>query len=502
MAEQLQIPLPMWRVQYQLLGGHRRILGTLVISLTVLIVAVVGIRQLFKKEPYGVICDWTLYFLGPIQCIVLVLGGCNAIYRAMLRDYESRMIESHRLTPMSNLAVVLGYLLGATLQILPLWLTLFLAGFVFSKLASSLTVMPWIAGNLFILNGSITLWSAVVFLGMRPEKPFQPNGILIGAASLTPALALLPGTGIVLNIYPILLGIWIMNGRIPVSREAMVTVALIGFGFTLFWVLAAATKYRRPDLPALNGARGLVLLLLTMVISTAGIVAFERATGTFGRGRLNLPDGSTGQWIATMIGGLLLAAVPIAGAVKCQVLGTRGTALRGWGDRVSPAAVAFLGAALVCGLMAIVGVTVWRDIFPRILEDDRRNALIGSAWLLSATACLIGTLSLLFVFQIGYTVMRSPKFLVLLFLVVGWAGPPLLDFARATYVQEELGRGMSFSWLLGCSPPGTMIAAWYVPDLNLIPGFTIQTAVCLVVAIVAAQCRRRVGRTPAGGSNA
>jgi len=492
MAEQLQIPLPMWRVQYQLLGGSRRIFGTLAISLTVLIVAVAGIRRLFMQESFGVICDWALYFLGPIQCVVLVLGGCNAVYRALLRDYESRMIESHRLTPMSNLAVVLGYLFGATLQILPLWATLFLCGFVFSKLASTLTVMPWIAGNLSILNGAITLWSAVIFFGMRPEKPFNPSGVLIGAASLTVPLALLPGAGILVSVYPILLGIWIMNGRIPVSREAMLTIAFINLGFTLFWILAAATKYRRPDLPALNGVRGLVLLLVAMVVSTVGIVAFERATAGFGRRQMNLPDGSAGQWIATMIGGLLLAAVPIAGAVRCRVLGTRGTALRGWGDRVNPGLVALLGAALVCGVMATLGVTVWRDIFPQFLEEQRRSSLIGSAWLHSAAACVVGTLSLMLIFQIGYSMMRSPKFLVLLFLVLLWAVPPLVDFARATYVQEELGKKeMVFSWLMGCSPPGTIMAVWFGCEFSLIPGLIAQVAICIVLAVIARQCRPR-----------
>ena len=47
-----------------------------------------------------------------IQAALLVLHGCNAIHRVLLRDYQTRMFESHRLTPMSNHAVVLGYLIG------------------------------------------------------------------------------------------------------------------------------------------------------------------------------------------------------------------------------------------------------------------------------------------------------------------------------------------------------------------------------------------------------
>jgi len=55
------------------------------------------------------------------QGVFLLLLAPSAIRRAVQRDFDSGMIESHRLSPMSNLKIVLGYVTGAPIQALMLY---------------------------------------------------------------------------------------------------------------------------------------------------------------------------------------------------------------------------------------------------------------------------------------------------------------------------------------------------------------------------------------------
>ena len=80
---------------------------------------------------------------------------------------------------------------------------------------------------------------------------------------------------------------------------------------------------------------------------------------------------------------------------------------------------------------------------------------------------------------------RSPGLLVGLFVLFAWAGPPLGDYIRA-----ELLRGphdpFTMSWLLGCSPVGTIIFVWSPPiDVPLWPGLLVQLLIAVFCTLVA-----------------
>ncbi|MGB2985827.1 MAG: hypothetical protein WBE26_08085 [Phycisphaerae bacterium] len=502
MRERFQLPLPMWRVQYQLLGGYRRLAAIVVICAVVLVAGIFGIRRIFLQDPFPTVAGWILNILAAIQVFAVILGGCSAVFKAMLRDYESKMIESHRLTPMSNMTIVFGYLLGSTLQITLLFVLFTAVGAVVS-FAARLPVDAWVYGNLFLLNGAITLWSIVLFSGMRLEKPFNPTPLLVGVAALTLPIAFVPGAALLLNTYSILFAIWIITGTVTVAMPAVVIVAAVNLGFTAFWLSAAAAKYRRPDLPALNAGRGLVLLLLALIVSTAGIVAFDSITLT-GMPSFYEHGLPKVQWIATMIGALVLAAVPVGGAVKCRMLVARGSAPRDWSDRVSDLLVALLAAALICAVMAALGTSIWWDLLPPPADGLERAALFVRMWLYSAAACVLATLSVRSVIEIAQPFAKSANALIGIFITIAWAIPPLADFARAEYLREFRDT-VAYSWLMGCSPAGTIIATWSPLDAPLQPGLLVQLALMLVLVYVARRVRTKSMslsvRTPRGREN-
>ena len=490
MSDRIRLPLPLWHVQFQLLGGLRRLIVLPLAAVLILTVAIYATHRL-SQMPFVRISRYVLWFLAGLQMFVTVLAGCNAIHRAMLRDYQNKMMESHRLTPMSNLATVLGYLLGAPLHTLVLFLVFTATGMVVSRIGNK-PVDVWVLGNLLLLSGTVMLWSGAVFLGMRQEKPLNPTPFVVGFAALSAPLAAVPALGLLTGVYAGWLGLWLMVGTLAVPPDAAIVVVVVSLAYTIFWVSAAAVKYRRPDLPALTGARGLFLLGMSLIIGTGGIVAFKYiAINTSSLGEFYRPGLVRTQWLVTMIGALLLAAVAVGGSVKCRVLESRGTSLRGRSDRMSPLTIAILSAFMICAIMAGVGSTIWRGFLPGIESDLLRDnmALYARVWGWTTAACLLATLTFRSLLEIGFRSFSSPKILVFVFLAVAWAAPPMLDAALRESMREMHAFG-DYSWVTAASPPGMLGAIWIRLDVPLWPGAVAQLVVLVGLAFVARRTRK------------
>ncbi|MHC4695601.1 MAG: hypothetical protein ACYTFA_02535 [Planctomycetota bacterium] len=475
MQERFQLPMPMWRVQYELLGGHRRMLAIGAICMTVLVAGSFGFRQTLLHESLTVVAGWMLDGLAVIQIAVVVLGGCNAVYRAMLRDYDTKMIESHRLTPMSNMTAALGYLFGSTFQILAVFLVILTFGSVLTSLAGY-RVVDWIYGNVFLLNGAVTLWSMVALSGLRLAKPINPVPVIVGAAVLGYVwLVVVPAAGLLLCAYPAVIGFQIITGASTLTPQAVGILGGVNLVMTAFWLSAAAAKYRRPDLPALNTLRGLLLLAMWVVLGTAGIVLY--ASGRFAGIPIPRGDGLILiQWLATMILSLVVALPAIAGAVECRMLIRRGSSMRGWSDRVPAVVTAAIAAALICGVMGAAGKYVWRGI------DSEYEP--GMQWVYSVSACFLATFTARAVFLVGYSLGKKRRALATIFLLVLWAAPPLIDLIRAI-AAVEFDRPFALTSLLGFSPAGTIAGAWADVRISLWPGLLTQGVVTIALTAIA-----------------
>ncbi len=478
MAEAFQLPIPMWRVQYHLLGGHRRMVAITAVYAAVLAAGGIGLSRLMRNEPPASVAGWILSGLSVIQILVVVLGGCNSVYRAMLRDYESRMIESHRLTPMSDVSVAVGYLFGSTLQILLLFLVNLTVGAVAALLAN-IPVGGWIAGNLLLLSTALMLWAMFVFAGMRLAKPSSPAAVLLGIGLLGIATPFVPGAGLILGVFGILMGFWVSRGATAVADLAILIAVVVHGVMTFFWVYVAAAKYRRPDLPALNALRGLVLLALWLVIAFGGIHAFQQLTQTRMVTFRDVVDPHA-QWICTLVGSLIVATIALSGAVMCRRLVTRGGLPRDWSDRVSDFRVAVRAAVMIGLLAAVVGAGVWPDLVETTgAEDLPRYVLQVKSWLWTLAACVVALMAVRGVLRFACSLFKSPGIPVALFIIVAWAAPPVADSIRAAYTRDFMQRSFELSWLLGCSPIGIFMEAWAGMGIVLWPGLLVQLALAL-----------------------
>jgi len=487
MRERFQLPLAMCRVQYHLLGGHWRMLLIAVIYLGVAVIGSVSFRRILRNEPLAAIVGWLVTGLTGIQVLAAVFGGCSAVHRAMLRDYETKMIESHRLTPMSNVSVALGYLFGSTLQVLLLMLLNVAIGCVLVALEGR-PVSHWLWGNLVLWIGAVSLWAATVFMGLRSGKPLSPAPALIGIAMVTVPAMFLPGAGLFLGTYAVVFAVWVLTGSITVATPALFFVVLISFILGIFWVSCAAARYRRPDLPALNAVRGLLLLVFWLVVATAGIIAYEHIAPRFAV-QFYAENHLLHQWVATMILSLVFGAVAVSGAVECELLVVRGAAPRRWTDRVSSEATCLIAALLIWAVLMGVGWPVW---VPDIWKPwgTLPPLALTSPWVVTFGACVLAMLTIRGVMAVVYPKLTAGKLMVGLFVIIAWGGPPGADSLRAVYLSD-FGEDPVPSFLTGCSPAGSIAGAWYDASFPRLPGLLVQAVLAVLTTFLAWRMNRR-----------
>jgi len=480
MRERFQLPVPFWRMQYQLLGGRRKVWFLAVIYTAVVIVGAVAFQRIMKKEQLSQVCAWIVNGLMAIQIFLIIVGGSNALHRALLRDYETKMTESHRITPMSNIGVVLGYMVGANLQIFLLFAITILIGLMVSAIGQA-PIGAWFVGNMLLLCAASTVWAAVVFAGMRPEKPISPSWIIACIAGLGVPIAIIPGTGLMLGVYTVFTAIAVFVGRVSAVSPIVYVIAGVSLVFTAFWLEAAAAKYRRPDLPAMNGARGLALLVLWLTAATGGMIAFQAVTRA--GLRLGLPDEETHvQWIGTLIATMLFITVATLGATDCRLLVRGGRQARGWGDRLPDIAVAVVSATLSCAFLAALGKSVWIGVGPsdRHVDDAFRWSI--EAWIATAAALLLTALTaraLHLVMTLRFR-PKSPLVITWTMLILLWALPGA-DALRAN-AMASFNEPLSYSLLSTISPAGVIAVVWTHTPAPIWAGLVCQTG--LLVALM------------------
>ena len=474
MSERFQLPIPMWRVQFQLLGGGRRFLSVAVVCTALLVVGTFGFRRMLADHTLPRVAGFVLNFLTAIQMLIVLLGGSNSIHRAMLRDYDTKMIESHRLTPMSSMAVVLGYMFGSTLQVIMLSM-LFLTFGVGLSVMAGLPVRDWVLGNVVLLCAGVASWAAIVFGGMRVEKPFNPAPVVVAVCALYFPICFVPGMALLLNVYTGLIAVQLLAGSGTISFVVAAIPSITSLLFAVFWINAASVKYRRPDLPALNAYRGLALLTLSLFVGSGGLLAFEKYAQK-GMAFAYDTDFVRMQWIATIVSALIMASIITCGAVKCRVLVSQGTAARDWSDRVSDRVVAIIAAILICGILGGVGYPVWRSLLPTTTSGAETIEMAIRAGAYTSLACVIGILTVRGMFDFVQARAKSANVVVALLMITMWSLPPVADFIRSEFVRGPRDPAV-FSWLLGCSPLGTIYGAWAEKSANLFPGIIVQAVI-------------------------
>ncbi|MCC7292939.1 MAG: hypothetical protein IT449_12830 [Phycisphaerales bacterium] len=489
MRERFQSPYPMVFVQYHLQGGARRFATIAVGYVLVCVLALLGYRRAAALDSWRIVALHALRTLAYAQGVICVLVGSNMVYRALFRDHQSRMSESHRLSPMSDISMVLGYMFGGPLQALLLYGINLLVGTLLASIAQS-PVKIFLGGNALLLSCAMTVWSLAVFWGVGNNKPVSPVGPLIGLLFAGNVLLLfLPGAALLFGIYAGSLALWIMSGGSSPGTEAVYLIAVSNLLFTWFWLRAACARYRRPELPALNGLRGSVLLLMWLIASTIGTVVYQRVSQIKQFEFMGEIATAQTHWLVSLCVGLLLALLPISSAATLRHISSMGTKLRGWPDRLPDIALGIALPLLICGITAVLGRPIWKPLVQdSMLTHGAGTTFVTEAWsiwLKTGLACTMACLTFLAMARVCAAREKTARGLSIFILCVMWLGLPALDLAYAGYQAATTREPLVFSGLFGCSPLGTLVLTWTAQKTPTLAGLVFQTAACAVAVAVA-----------------
>jgi len=440
----------------------------------------------------------TIIALAVAQIALLVLGGCGAVQRALTRDHVSRMLESHRLSPLSGSSVAFGYVFGAPMQFIVLFLITLIWGAARLRVAG-LPVEGWIAGNLLLFATAAMYWSVAVCSGVGHAKPVNLLGIMLVSSVASAAVVLIPGLALVTGAYSISAAFMAMMGRFELNPPTSVVAStslnpahvgglmLASLMWTMLWLSGAARRFRRPDRPAFDALWATVMLLTWLVLSGTSIAILEDVQRLQGE----LPHPRT-QFVVTLVLSLIWCALPLSGAGIDRARILKGARPGSWEERVSSRWLILAGTVLVCGVLAICKIRWVEDNGVELTSALGRNTL--QSWALTAITMVLGLLALDGVLRIRYLTQARALGPASLYVIVAWLLPVAVDYARGVYahwMDENPYAHTDFTLLLSCSPMGVMMKVWSKLSAPLLPGLAVQIIIAASLTALAVRAERR-----------
>ncbi|MGD8450255.1 MAG: hypothetical protein PVJ57_00425 [Phycisphaerae bacterium] len=471
---------PLFWVHFRLTGAWRNNVAIAIAYGVLVLLGSAMLYQLGSASDAGGISSACLGFVTLLQGLFLLLIAPSGIRKAVLRDYQTGMIESHRLSPMSGVKIVAGYLTGPPVQ--SFWLFgmgLLLGAFFVARVASGMN-MPRLGSMLFIgwyslqaclictafMVGSLALLLA---LGSAGKTNIVGVAIIVGifggyfAVAFVPGLALISGVIGGGTLVRALFGGGVPTAMPGNAAEIAMTIAgQVAFGLVFAW--AACRKVRAPERPMFGVGLGLLLAALWSATAVAGMNALSARHWLIVN--YDLDNLAAVQLVMSTSICLIVALFPLVGAAAEQFRRDRGAAfgepaggLLDGTQRLIPVVLALLVVLTLAAMYERMDpALVLRDVTSRgrpVLE------LAFGRWDLR----LAMLLALLASFWVDYNVVyfavaRGMKLFrwLLLSLLVFKVLPLVLDLVLAFSIEHS-GEECKFVdlWFAGYSPIGTLV---------------------------------------------
>ncbi|MBP7934961.1 MAG: hypothetical protein KA354_09980 [Phycisphaerae bacterium] len=486
-------------VQFRLRGGWKNVLivGAGYVALIGMLMFLTV--QIEPKEIKNIMYGWTIGLMA-LQCGTLMLVAGSSVRTAIRKDVDSQLIESHRLMPVSGFKAVAGYVIGCSAQSITVALANVALGMI-ATAAASLSIADWVMANAVLLFFAFTSWVVIAFLSLVSKSAFALILVLVIVATFSQGVAfqLLPGISVLMGpmIGKTIFGI--SSGGFRWGTEYMVslfTQALL----VMFFMVGAARKYRRNDIPAFGPYWGLGLVALWVVLSIMGISYW----GNIGFAVLPRWTREAGlmQLIASILVAILAAIVPVSSVAwlhsrweRRRALGDPDLPRRPVAIMVVVAVASLLILLLPCGT---VYSGVWSVAAP-----------VGSvAVMLVPLASLIG---IGYLMAACYRQGKSALIITLVWIATIWLLPLLVDLTRYQVLRYnyQTGRGILqvepavTTFISRISPIGILLAGYAEAGdyrdwvFNPIPGLGIQFLLAAAMVALYHVIRQRAAGSPA-----
>jgi hypothetical protein len=482
---------PIVYAQFRLQGGWRGVavmVGTLVLILGAML-TLNGIAAAAGGASIATVMSGWPQGLVMLQVLFLLIIAPLRVSGAIRADVTNRMIESHRLMPLSPAGAVGGYVVGG----------------------------PWAA---LVLAASTLGFGTVccVVGGVNPGSYLLANGVLLAAATVlciaTAHLSMVSRLGILLLVFLIPVGLMGQSnspGLMPacgvlsaplIARSALVLrgteFTLDAWGYALIGQAAIAAicfraavrLYRTPGCIGLSPALGLLLLMVWVALSSVGLTKSELFSSQRGFHPSN-PDPAS-QLVASIVAALLIAALPVAAAARMAVqpAADAGDGPTTWVGRAGRArllpAVVLLAATVFVVALPAFTLLRWPPTMQLIVSADQRWTAMAVT--LAVVAAQLAGLTCLFG-SAAYGRVGKAWLIAAVWLIITWVVPLIVDFA--TSLSTDHGPGP----IASISPIGALTIEWTqshpaVPLLGIAAQWVVAaTAGVLMLAAVLASRR-------------
>lgn len=481
MSEASEFVNPLVWVQFRLLGGWRRLGWVCIVCIGGFFVAASALWRITGGGNFSAFCASALNVVAFLLTILLVIGGSNAVHRAVRKDQSTRMMESHRLSPITGVQALIGYLVGPAVQILFLYALGSVVGVYLSSVAK-LPVASWIMAVAYLLIAAVMVWSLSIVHALSTVKGGNPILALILVSTMggfmlvstVPGLALVLGVNVWAFAFAQVTGV--IGGGVP--KDLFMTLA-VEFVTTGLWCFAIVRKFRRPDRPPYEVGWGFFFLVIGLLTCAIGLML--RRQLSWGS---NQADPGV-VFIATFLLTLLIGLVPVYGAEFCRAHGRRNLSPPGMFERpafVIAATTLMVVAAYVLSTYAWIRLELDFELaFPKL----RVWITIGVVALL----WFIGSAGVMRILQAArYRGVIMP---MALWAFILWGVPPFIEQIRRFSLSLASDDPPAWSILIGFSPPGALMVAWSDLNLALWPGLVFQAVVAVGLSWLGVRMMRK-----------
>jgi hypothetical protein len=490
---------PLFWVQLRL-GNNWRNLILVPTALAVLVLGFASASYYWTdRGSYGAVSATWLAITTAAQAAFLLLIAPSAIRRAVLTDFQSGMIESHRLSPMGNLKIVTGYLSGPPVQAVVLYAVSLVLGTYFAGHYAQSFGLPgtmgvavggWYFFQLCLLFAAFLVAALVLLTALATAGKTNVIGaiVLVGilggwvAVRFVPGLALLSGA-----LSGSALLETIRSGQLSGDPAVILLALLVQLALATTLVRAACRLVRTPGRSLFSIPLSLVLLGIWTFASIAGIAHVPQNQWLFGQSE----NTARVQLICSTAAFLLVAQFALTAAVAERFHLDRAAAL---GAAVPSRRRRQL--ALIPPLLALATVLTLLLMYNWV-EPGRRTELDGAFGNGLAIAAILAALFFSYWFDYGVAYFAAATgqrvLLVLLGSVIAFKALPIaVDEAIRYFVRELAGQSwVGYGGLTGISPIGTLILC-HSGGVALWAGLLVQALLAGAATHLARRARRRL----------
>lgn len=396
-----------------------------------------------NPNPYNALWGWRIALLW-IETGLLILMAGSRVTAAVRLDITSRMIESHRLMPVSPLSAISGYLWGPTLQAVCLAGAMFIIGMGVT-LAGGLEASVWVIPSVIIATFAVFSWILMAFSASITRASGGGAIGLVFVAFVGQGIPVMALPGLIVLLSP-LTGKTVFQAQTGMQLTWQMAVSLAAQIYlgTIFY-FGAARKYRRTEDPAFGILLAMLLLVGWVAVSAIG-TAWWNDFVPFMLERMEMQKFA--RLIASMLSASLLSLIAVGNAAHDPKAAWR------------IPLVAILCAIIICS-MGLIMRSDLKDPFQAMVYTQ-----IVLASLVVGAGYFLGIIT-------GFIQRRW--ILLLIWIALSWVAPVLID---VMYWQLQDAGDFSMTWISSFSPAGALGLIWQERRVDLTTGLIFQSACC------------------------